>query len=172
MVSTNRAKKFIIVLLLISLVSFSCNYSFKGASPPEGIKTIYIPTFRDDSGFGLPRLPEDMTLVLKQKFILDNTLEYAEKTHADGMLDCIITSVTDEALVVSGNEQVAKRKLTINVSVNFTNLKKQKTVWKKDFTNWGEYDSSTGGFSKRDEGIQFAIDKITDDILIDVISNW
>jgi hypothetical protein len=160
-------------ILLITAVFFgSCTYSFKGASPPEGIKTIYIPNFRDESGFGLPTLSEDMTILLKSKFINDNTLEYAEKTNADGMLDCIIKSVKDEVQVVSGNEQVSRRKVTIVVAVDFSNLQKKKTVWKKDFSNWGEYDSSTGGFSKRDEGVKSAIDKLTDDILIDVISNW
>jgi hypothetical protein len=167
-----RRRSSMIFMLLLSLCSFSCNYGFKGASPPEGIKSVFIPTFRDESGFGIPTLPDEMTKLLKQKFISDNTLEYAEKTTADGMLECIVTSVTDEALVVSGGEQVSKRKLTMNVKVTFTNLKKQKQIWQKDFSNWGEYDSSSGGFSKRDEGVRVAMDKITDDILLEVISNW
>ena len=159
-------------VFIFSVISFSCTYSFKGANPPEGIRSIHIPNIRDESGFGVPTLDDDMTQLLKQKFINDNTLEYAEKTTADGMLDCVIRSVLDEALVVTGNEQVSKRKVTISVHVDFTNLKKQKSVWKKDFSNWGEYDSSGGGFSKRDEGLRLAIDKITDDILLEVISNW
>lgn len=163
--------KYFILVILTGIVS-SCSYSFKGASPPEGIKTIYIPTILDQSGFGLPTLPEEMTTLLKNKFINDNTLEYADKTQADGMIECIVTSIRDEAQVVTGNEQVSRRKVTIVVSVDFSNLKKKKSIWKKDFSNWGEYDSSTGGFSKRDEGVRLAIDKITDDILIDVISNW
>jgi hypothetical protein len=166
----NPVKYIIIFSACISL--YSCTYSFKGASPPEGIKTIFIPTIKDESGFGLPTLSDQMTLLLKNKFINDNTLEYAEKTRADGMVDCIITSVRDEVQVVSGNETVSKRKITISVSVDFSNLKKQKNVWRKDFSNWGEYDSSEGGFSKRDEGIRIAVDKITDDILLSVISNW
>jgi hypothetical protein len=166
----NIVKHIVIFLACISL--YSCTYSFKGASPPEGIKTIFIPTIKDESGFGLPTLSDQMTLLLKNKFINDNTLEYAEKTKADGMVDCIITSVRDEVQVVVGNETVSKRKITISVSVDFSNLKKQKNVWRKDFSNWGEYDSSEGGFSKRDEGIRIAVDKITDDILLSVISNW
>ena len=162
----------ILNVLMLSFFSFSCTYSFKGANPPEGIRTIFIPTFRDESGFGLPALAENISQLLKQKFIKDNTLEYAEKTTADGMLDCVIKSVKDEAFVVTGGEQVSKRKITIIVSVDFSNLKKQKSIWKKDFSNWGEYDSSSGGFSKRDEGVNIAIDKITDDILLEVISNW
>ena len=160
------------ILTAIILTIYSCSYSFKGASPPEGIKTIFIPTIIDESGFGLPTLGEEMTLLLKNKFINDNTLEYAEKTRADGMVECVVKSVLDEPLVVQGNEQVSRRKVTITVSVKFTNLKKQKTIWAKDFSNWGEYESSTGGFSQRDAGVKIAEDKITDDILLEVISNW
>ncbi len=159
-------------LFLLLLLVNSCNYSFKGASPPEGIKTIFIPTIKDESGFGAANLSEDMTLLLKNKFIKDNTLEYADKTTADGMISCTIKSVKDEALVVSEGEQVSKRKITISVSVEFQNLKKQKNIWVKDFSNWGEYESSSGGFSQRDLGISSASDKITDDILLEVISNW
>jgi hypothetical protein len=161
-----------IMMFIIVVFLSSCSYSFKGANPPEGIKTIFVPTFADNSGFGLPTLAEDLTKLLKNKFIKDNTLEYEDKTKADGMLTCVVKSVIDEALVVSGGETVSKRKITIVVNVEFQNLKKKKTIWKKDFSNWGEYDSSTGGFSKRDEGIKQAEDKITDDILLEVISNW
>lgn len=172
MKSLNRNIMLLLVFAVFSVISASCNYSFKGASPPEGIKTIYIPNIRDESGFGLPNLGEEVTTLLKNKFINDNTLEYAEKTRADGMIECVIKSVTDEALVVTGNEQVSRRKVTITISVDFSNLKKQKNIWKKEFSNWGEYDSSTGGFSKRDEGVKSAEDKLTDDILLEVISNW
>ncbi len=169
----NRLKSLLMLkLFLLLLLVNSCNYSFKGASPPEGIKTIFIPTIKDESGFGAANLAEDMTLLLKNKFIKDNTLEYADKTSADGMLSCTIKSVKDDALVVSEGEQVSKRKITINVSVEFQNLKKQKNIWVKDFSNWGEYESSSGGFSQRDLGISSATDKITDDILLEVISNW
>lgn len=161
-----------LLIINCSLITSSCTYSFKGASPPEGIRTIFIPTFEDVSGFGSANLREDFTQLLKDKFIKDNTLEYAEKVNADGMLACTIRSVNDEPLVVSGGDQVSKRKITINVSVDFQNLKKKKAVWKKDFSNWGEYESTGGGFTKRDEGIQVAMDKITDDIVIEVTSNW
>ena len=168
-----RFKSLILVIFCAAVTIFSsCTYSFKGASPPEGIKTIFIPTIRDESGFGLPTIGEEMTLLLKNKFINDNTLEYDEKTKADGMVEGVIKSIIDEPLVVTGNEQVSRRKITVTVTVSFTNLKKKKNIWTKDFSNFGEYESSTGGFSKRDEGVRVAEDKITDDILLDVISNW
>jgi hypothetical protein len=166
-----------IFTFLISTVSLTfyltgCTYSFKGANPPEGIKTIFIPTVKDESGFSAANIFDNFTLTLKNKFIKDNTLEYTEKVNADGMLTCVIKNIRDEALVVQAGEQVSKRKITITVNVDFQNLKKQKSVWKKDFSNWGEYDSQSGTFSARDDGLNSAIDKITDDILLEVISNW
>lgn len=161
------------LVLLAMVVAFSsCNYGFKGSAPPQGIKTIFVPGIQDQSAFGLATLGEDMTQLLKSKFIKDNTLEYAEKTSADGMVTCVVTSVKDDPFVVSGGETVSKRKITVIVSVEFQNLKTKKTIWKKDFTDWGEYDSSTGGFSKRDDGVKSAEDKLTDDILLDVTSDW
>jgi hypothetical protein len=165
------AVKRLLLLLCVILIS-SCNYGFKGSAPPEGIKTIFVPAIKDQSNFGLPTLGEDLTTLLKTKFIKDNTLEYSEKTSADGMVTCVVTSVKDDPLVISSGEQVSKRKVTVIVNVEFQNLKTKKDIWKKDFTNWGEYDSSTGGFSKRDDGVKVAIDKLTDDILLDVVSNW
>jgi hypothetical protein len=159
-------------LIFPVIIFSSCNYSFKGASPPEGIRTIFIPPITDESGFGLPTLGEDMTVLLKNKFINDNTLEYAEKTSADGMLTCRITAVRDEASVVTGAEQVSRRKITIAINVEFQNLKKSKNIWNREFSNWGEYESTGGGFSRRDEGVRTAMDKLTDDILLSVISDW
>ena len=150
----------------------SCSYSFKGESPPEGIKTLFIPTVLDESAFGQANLGEITTLALKNKFIKDNTLQYAEKTSADGMLTCIIKTIKDEPLVVTGGETVSKRKVTVTINVELQNLKTKKDIWKKDFSDWGEYDSSTGGFSKRDGGVQAALDKLTDDILLETISSW
>jgi hypothetical protein len=154
------------------ILPIGCSYSFKGANPPEGIKTIFIPQVKDESGFGVPNLADNFTQILKNKFIKDNTLGYEEKVRADGMLTCSIKNIKDEVLVVKAGDQVSKRKITITVSVDFQNLKKQKTIWKKDFSNWGEYDSQSSSFSERDNGLNSSVDKITDDILLDVISNW
>lgn len=87
-------------------------------------------------------------------------------------MQCTITGVSDEPLVISGNETVTKRKITVTVSVSFRNLKKDKEIWNKTLSNYGEYNSSNAGFSERDLGLLSAIDKISNDILIELTSNW
>jgi hypothetical protein len=165
--------KYILFLFVFTILNLHCGvYGFRGNNPPEGIKTLAVPLFQDVSGFSEAGLKENFTEALKTKIINDNTFIIADKNVADGILNCTITSVKDEALVISGNENVTKRKITILVKVSFENLKKQKKIWEKQYDNWGEYNSSDVSFSARASGISTAQGKICDDILIDITSNW
>lgn len=162
------------ILLLLFVTAFSsCGiYSFKGNNPPEGIKTVAVPLFTDNSGFAVSGIVEKFTEILKNKVISDNTLKLVDKTKADAVITCSIVSIKDDALVISGTENVTKRKITISVNVIFENLKKQKKIWERNYENWGEYNSSSNSFSEREAGIVIARDKIAEDILNDIISNW
>lgn len=161
-------------LILLVLISYTgCGvYSFRGKNPPEDIKTVALPLFIDNSGFSEAGIKEQFTEQLKRKIINDNTFTLSDKSTADGILICTINSVRDEALVITGNENVTKRKITISVNVYFENLKKSKKIWERVYENWGEYNSSSSSFSEREAGLQSARDKITDDILNDITSNW
>ncbi len=162
-----------ILVLFFVFLNLHCGiYGFRGNNPPEGIRTLAIPLFQDISGFSEAGLKEGFTESLKTKIINDNTFVIADKNVADGILNGTITNIKDEALVISGNENVTKRKITISVKLSFENLKKQKKIWEKQYENWGEYNSSDASFSARLSGIKTAQEKICDDILIDITSNW
>ncbi|HEY5124814.1 MAG TPA: LPS assembly lipoprotein LptE [Ignavibacteria bacterium] len=161
------------IFLLFSLLNISCGvYSFRGNNPPEGIKTIAVPLFNDISGFAEARLKENFTDKLKSIIISDNTFLITDKSKADGVLNCTVVSVKDDPLVISGNDNVTKRKITISVRVDFQNMKKQKQIWERTYENWGEYDSSSNTFSARETGVTTSLDKICEDILNDITSNW
>ncbi|MBS1515657.1 MAG: LptE family protein [Bacteroidetes bacterium] len=147
-------------------------YGFRPSNPPEGIRTLYIPSFQNSSGFSEANIIDNFTIKLKDLITRDNTFLLADEKIADGSVRCTITGVTDEPLVISGNETVTKRKITVTVSASFRNLKKDKEIWNKSISNFGEYNSSNAGFSERDLGVQSAIDKISNDILIELTSNW
>jgi hypothetical protein len=160
-------------LFLISLISFDCGvYGFRGNNPPPGINSIAVPTFVDVSGFAAPELADQFTQRLKIKIIGDNTFRVADRNKADAVLKCTITNVKDEALVVASGENVSRRKVTITISVVFDNLKTQKNIWTKNFENYGEYESSDNTFSKRTDGIAIAIERITEDMVVELTSSW
>lgn len=165
--------KYICLLLLLSVAAGSCGvYGFRGNNPPEGIGKVFVPQFEDRSGFSAPNLTEQFTQDLKLRITNDNTFRVTEKSFADASITCTVLSVVDDALVIVSGETVTRRKVTITVSADFQDLKKQKSIWKKNFVNYGEYQSSGNDFSERANGIALAVSRITEDILIDLTSNW
>ena len=172
-----KKMNFLLIILCLFITSmvlnFSgcCVYSFTGASVPEHLKTIAIPIVDDRSGGGEPGLREKITEVLTQKFIDDNTLQVTDKTTANAILECTVVSLTDAPAIVSAGEQIATRRITISVQVVNKDLVKRKTIFEKTFSNYGDYPSG-GSIDSRKNAIEEAIEKITQDILLDTVSGW
>jgi hypothetical protein len=164
-------KIIITFILSIAVINLIGCYSFTGASVPPHIKTIAIPLFDDQSGSGEPSLREKITNVLIEKFRQDNNLEIADKTNADSMLEGIITSMSDQPQVVSKGETVSKRRITISIKVTYQDMKLKKKIFEKNFSGWGDFDSSEGP-DDRQKAINNAIDKLSDDILQNTVSRW
>jgi len=160
---------------VLNLVNFAgcsgCPYSFTGASVPPHLKTIAIPFADDRSGTGEGELRELFTQKLTQKFIDDNSFQVIDRSNADAILECIITSINDVPAVVTVGENVETRRLTVNVQVIYKDLVLKKTVYDKQFSDYGDY-AADGGLDGRYQGLTIAIDKITDNILLDTVSGW
>lgn len=148
-----------------------CPYSFTGASVPPHIKTISISLFDDQSGFGEPDLRERLTGKLIERFVRDNTLEVTDKTNADSNLEGVILSVQQEPAIMEKGETVTKYRVTIAIKVTYEDNKLKKKVWEKQFSNWGIYEIE-GGPESRQIGINDAIEKISEDILLETVSGW
>ena len=165
-----------LILLFVTVILFNlccCSYSFTGASVPDHLKTIAIPGIDDRSGSAEADLRENFELTLTQKFIDDNTLRIADKGNADALLECTITSLSDAPTVVAGGETVTVRRININVRVVYKDLVKRKTIFENSFSNFGDYETETGDFvENRSNAIETAVDKLAEDILLAVVSNW
>jgi hypothetical protein len=154
------------------VINFGCStYSFTGASVPAHLKTIAIPVAEDKSPAAIPGLRESFTDNLIQKFISDNSLQVTERATANAILDCIIISVTDAPAIVSAGEEISSRRLTITVKVIYKDLVQKKTIFEKEFKNYGDYPPGQEA-NKRPGAIDTAIDKLTEDILLAVVSGW
>ncbi|MCL4512320.1 MAG: LPS assembly lipoprotein LptE [Bacteroidetes bacterium] len=159
------------LIFAVLLVFSGCTYSFRGASLPPGVNSVAVQEFDDRSGFGDPNLRIDLTNLLTQKLISDNTLRVTNMSTADAAVIGVVNSVSSQPTAIQGTEQVSRWRITINVSVKFQNLKTQKVIWTKDFSDWGEYDPSQGP-SNRDVGLKQAEDKLSEDILLALVTNW
>jgi Lipopolysaccharide-assembly len=161
----------ILIIFNFSFLIFlsGCAYSFSGSSVPKHLKTIAIPLFEDQSGFGEPGLKESFTTTLINLFVNDNSLQVAERNTADSILEGSIVTVLDAPSIISPGEQVTTRRVTINVHVTYQDLKLRKKVWEKKFSNWGEYTTSS---ETRTVALTQAVNKVTEDILIETVSGW
>jgi outer membrane lipopolysaccharide assembly protein LptE/RlpB len=160
------------ILVCAVMAGFAgCMYSFTGASVPTHLKTVGIPLVDDQSGFGEPGLRETFTRQLIDLFNQDNSLQVADRSKADAILEGAIVTITDAPAVVQQGEQVSKRRVTMTVRFKFQDMKLRKKVWEKNFSNWGDYDSG-GGLSQRQVGVQEATRKITEDVLLETVSGW
>ncbi len=161
------------LFIFFSVVSFSsCGvYSFSGASVPSHLKSISIPIAEDRSGSGEPGLRELLTNQLIQKFIDDNSLSVSEKGKADANLEITIIGFTDVPNIVAAGESITSRRLTINVKVIYKDNVRKKKIFDKVFSNYGDYPPA-GVLNDRKDAITTAIDKITEDILLSVVSGW
>jgi len=163
--------KIIVSLLLLSLI-FGCSYSFTGSSVPPHLKTIAIPIVRDKSGSGEPNLSNDFTQILTHQFIEDNSLYVVNSTTADAVLSVTITSMADRAEVVSGeNEKATRRRITLNAKAVYKDLVMKKTVFDKNFSNYGTFETDNY-VENRQDAIDIAIDNLALDLLLAVVADW
>ncbi|HWP83323.1 MAG TPA: LptE family protein [Bacteroidota bacterium] len=164
----------LLALLGVGLVVLlnACVYSFRGGSVPAHLNTIAIPIVEDQSGFGDPTLRDMVTSELVQRFINDNSLQMADRGTADSVLEGVITQVKpDQPVSVTAGDQVARRRITVTMRVRFQDLKQRKTVWEREFTQYGDYPSG-GGLTQRTEGLREAVRKLTEDILNETVAGW
>jgi len=101
----------------------------------------------------------------------DNTLQLDNGSNASVELKGRITSVVaDKPIAVEGGAQATQMQVDIAIEATLFDKAKNKQVWKKNLSAYGTY--SPGSLSEREAGLQAAVDKLTDDLLLEIISAW
>jgi hypothetical protein len=138
---------------------------------PAHLKTVSVPLFDDMSGSGEPGLREQLTNKLIARFRADNSLELADRTRADAIIEGAIVSMSTQPNVINAGETVTRNRVTIGAKAAFQDMKLKKKVFDKQYSEWGDYDIS-GGPEQRQAAIDAALEKIAEDILLETVSGW
>ena len=163
----------ILLLIFAMMINFTacCTYSFTGSSVPDHLQTVAIPIAVDRSGAGIPGLRELLTQELIRQFIDDNSLQVTDRTKANAVVECTIVSYTDAPSIVAAGENVEQRRVTVTVQVIYKDLVKRINVFDKSFSNFGDYEPGTTE-NERILASEIAVNKISEDILLAVVSGW
>ncbi len=171
-----RIKNHLLKYLFLGLISLqlSClSYSFTGASIPEGVNTIYIPFFPDQSGSGLGDLSDRLNTTLIEQFVNQSRLGLATNLKsADAFIEGQIQTYTNRPFAIGGNEQASQNQVSITVQARFQYVSSEKALWNKSFTSSFTYDPTEDPINGELEAATETLSQIANNMFNDAISNW
>jgi len=163
--------KRLILIISVMLIVCSCGiYSFKGSLPPH-IKNIAIPEFEDRTAeFDLGAT---VTEQIRNGFINEKILDLVEIDNAHSVLYCTIMSIDDKPAVFSETdegESVDEYRVTIKIDTEWKDMINDKKIFQKTITGYSEYDPNDP--DDRTAAIEETIEKITEDMIEQILSDW
>ena len=167
-----KTPSLILFLMLLVLSSCRVNYSFTGASISPDIKTITIGYFPNKASIVVPTLSRDLTEALRDYFTSQTSLTLVDR-NGDLVLDGTITGYDPgKPVAIQGNETAALNRMTITVSVKFTNRKDDKQNYESSFSRYLDYSSSQPLTSVQNQLIEEINKQLVMDIFNKSVVNW
>ena len=129
----------IITLLLFSIILESCgNYSFTGASIPEGTESFQVNFFENEAGNSMgsifePGLDRDFTIAL-QNILQNQTNLQLLSSDADLIYEGEIKEYRVSPMTSTSNLQASQNRLSVGVNVRFINIKKEEDNFERKFS--------------------------------------
>ena len=163
----------IISLFLLPVILLTGCYSFTGGSVPPHLKTIYIATVKDNSGYGNPVYKQTLTQLLIDRFRNDNSFKVVD-VGGDARLEVSIAGINDQPQTISTGTSGTlenERKITVNCSVKYYDAVKKKEIWNKRVSNYNIYDLANAQ-QARNEAVEEVLEQLSDDIVLAVVSGW
>ncbi len=165
------------VILLITLNIHGCgNYSFTGASIPDGTESFQVNLFENNSGNNVgsifePGLDRDFTIALQN--ILENQTNL-EMLQNDGDLvyEGEIIEYRVSPMTATANLDAAQNRLTITVNVIFSNFKKEDDNFERRFSFYYDFPAEQQLISVKNEAHEIIFERITQDIFNASLAKW
>ena len=168
-------KRLIFFLFLISFHSCG-NYSFTGASIPEGTETFQVNLFENNSGNNVgsifePGLDRDLTLALQN--ILENQTNLQLVQSNGGLLyEGEIIEYRVSPMTSTADLNAAQNRLTISVNINYTNFKKEEDNFERRFSFFFDFPAEQQLISIKNEAHEIIFERLTQDIFNASLAKW
>ncbi|MBQ6286328.1 MAG: LptE family protein [Bacteroidales bacterium] len=164
---------FIVVVLAAALLG-GCSivkYSFSGTSIQPDVKTVTINYFEYKALKVNPSLSNDLTEAMKDKF---RKLTKLEQVEMDGDLELqgTVTGYDVRASSVTADEIAAQNRLTVTVSLKFTNRKYPEEDFEKNFSAYSDYDSTNSLDAVEATLCEEIVQKLIEDMFNASVAQW
>ncbi|MEI7981846.1 MAG: LptE family protein [Bacteroidota bacterium] len=160
-------------LVLLSQPACRMSYSFTGASISASVKTVSILNFPNNAPLVIPTLSRTITNALRDYFTSQTNLVLVDR-NGDLNLDGTIVQYVVQPVAIQGNETAAMNRLTITVSVKFSNKTDPKQNWDTpvQFSRYLDYSSSLQLSSVQETLIAGITEQLVQDIFNKAVVNW
>ena len=147
------------------------NYSFSGTSIQADVKTVTINYFEYKALKVNPSLSNDLTEAMKDKF---RKLTKLEQVEMDGDLELsgAVTGYEVRASAVTADEVAAQNRLTVTVSLKFTNRKYPEEDFEKNFSAYADYDSTNSLDAVESSLCEEIVEKLIEDMFNASGAQW
>lgn len=161
------------LLLLLPLLLYSCgvNYSFSGGSVPAGAKTVSIDLFDARAPLCTPRAAQTFTETLRDLMQAQTPLNLT-RTDGDLHYEGAITGFDVQPVAIKANETAALNRLTISVTVHYTNKLEPKASTDISASRFADYNSTQELSTVEVQLVQDISKQLAQDIFDRTLGNW
>ena len=168
--------KFIYLLLSVFIIKSCGNYSFTGASIPDGTESFQVNFFENEAGNSMgsifePGLDRDFTIAL-QDILQNQTNLQLVSSDGDLIYEGEITEYRVSPMTATSNLQASQNRLTVGINVRFTNLKKEDDNFERRFTFYYDYPAEVQLLNVKSEAHDIIFERITQDIFNASLAKW
>lgn len=160
------------MLLLSAGCGMTVKYSLSGASIPPDAKTFSVAYFPNNAPMVAPILSSTLTDALRDKFANQTRLIQVDEGGDFAFEGEITNYVSSTSAVSASSETATLNRLTITVSVRFTNAIVESDSFNKTFSAYAEYPSSQLLTEAENELIPQIVDQLVTDIFQASAANW
>jgi hypothetical protein len=166
----------IFIFVMIIAINSCGNYSFTGASIPEGTETFQVNLFSNNSGNNVgsiyePGLDRDFTIAL-QNILENQTNLQLIQSNGDLLYEGEIIEYRVSPMTSTADLNAAQNRLTISVNVIYTNFKKEEDSFERRFSFFFDYPAEQQLVSVKSEAHKIIFERLTQDIFNASLAKW
>lgn len=161
----------VIILVLLILPSIMGCYVMNSTSMPVGVKTFYVGNFKIAALNAPATINQTFGEALKDKVAKESKLKYTD-LGPDITFNGTIQSYNVSAIAPKPDEQTSFNRLTIQVTVEYSNQLDKKDQWTKPFSFFADFPTDQNLLQVQDELIAIIFNQILEDIFNQAFNNW
>jgi hypothetical protein len=156
---------------LIALSSCKVKYSLNGATIPIEAKTISVSFFANQTTLGSPSISQKFTEKLRDVVSTQTNLSLM-KQNGDLQFDGSITDYNVAPISIQSNDQAATNRLTITVSVKYSNKFDESKSFEQNFSRFSDFPANSAISAQEDALLTEINRQLTEDIFNKAFNNW